>query len=308
MPAVERLVQAKVQESGILDYKSNSDRDANRKNLGKTASAFANSSGGVILWGILKQSGKVPSLQGVDDPEALVESLYGMQAECLSPAIPGVSHIAVSNNDKSVVVTYVPASVLAHQCCLEEFMCYFYRDGDRCRKLSDRMIRDMMLARRAPKLAISCTFESLRCKNAFYEYSFSVLVKNVGLELARSLAIGIEDQPTISVFEAKTPTAEGVNISTLDIAGRQTQSRVARLVEEVRLYPGEERVLAKCMMKALVETGPNGLPLSPIGSIRPRVFVLGEGVQSIFCEYVHFPQEMVSQSAYEAFQGWRRRQ
>ena len=127
--AVADLILARKSEELFLDFKRSADDGAGRQlhnrdrtNLGKALSGFANSEGGVIVWGVDCRSGP----DGADvaaqkfplpDPAAFVSRLEGAVSGCTIPPCPGVQSIAVRGEGPAgFAATLVPKSSRApHQ-------------------------------------------------------------------------------------------------------------------------------------------------------------------------------------------------
>src|SRR5207244_3619737 len=95
-----------------------------RENFAKAISGFANSDGGVIIWGVDCRrdpatgadlpSGKYP----LANPVAFVSWLESALSSCTTPAVPGVENIVVTSTGLSAgfVASVIPSSYLApHQ-------------------------------------------------------------------------------------------------------------------------------------------------------------------------------------------------
>jgi len=122
--AVEEFIQTRKSEELFLDFKRSSDNGSgqrlsqgDRNNLAKAISGFANSAGGIIVWGVdcsPDENGadvarmKVP----IESPERFVSWLNGAVSGCTIPPHSGVMNTAIPVGDgaKGFVVTYVPES------------------------------------------------------------------------------------------------------------------------------------------------------------------------------------------------------
>jgi hypothetical protein len=118
---VHEMISAQVVEELFLDYKRSSTHlparklsDDDRKNLAKAVGGFANSEGGVILWGVdcrPTQDGDVPTEPvPITNPLALKTLFDSALGGLTLPPHPGVENVVIwnpSNND-GFVLTYVP--------------------------------------------------------------------------------------------------------------------------------------------------------------------------------------------------------
>jgi hypothetical protein len=123
------LVETGKSEEAFLDFKQSANRgssrsldDNDRKTLSRALSAFANSDGGVVIWGV-----KTDRIDGIDVPQRGRElenctRFAGLVDEAVSgmtlPPVPGVRSLPIPLEDgvTGFVATYIPASpVVPHQ-------------------------------------------------------------------------------------------------------------------------------------------------------------------------------------------------
>lgn len=120
---VEELVMNRHSESLHLDFKRKHnpqtaplDKD-DRRNLGEALSGFANSEGGLIVWGIdarrMGDEDVAVAIEPLRDVTGFTAQLVQLTPELVSPPVPGIRHVPVfeSGGGKSgVVVTLIPES------------------------------------------------------------------------------------------------------------------------------------------------------------------------------------------------------
>lgn len=127
-------------EGGHLDCKEVGDpalrgRDA-KKLFARMLSGFANSEGGLILWGVTAKKNEqqidcITDFPGVREPDVLGSRLNELTPEALSPGLSGIDHRIVRDDLSSppFVVTVVPASDIGpHMALLGEHR-YYQRIG-----------------------------------------------------------------------------------------------------------------------------------------------------------------------------------
>jgi hypothetical protein len=151
------------EENLLLEFKTlNSaylDRD-DRKNLAKALSGFANSSGGLIIWGLQGR----PNDEGVDCAVALREieplptllaALNELTGQAVSPIVEGVQHRSLPINGRSgLAVTLVPESDSGPHMAKAGEDRYYKRSGDSFRKMEHFDLEDMFGRRKKPKLCV----------------------------------------------------------------------------------------------------------------------------------------------------------
>jgi predicted HTH transcriptional regulator len=128
------------EENLQLDFKTINRADFTRaddkKNLAKALSGFANSSGGIVVWGIVatKNAEGIDGASGVreiDRPALFVNRLNEFTGVAVSPLVEGVRHKPIASNaDTGFAVTLVPESDSGpHMAKFHEDR-YYKRSGD----------------------------------------------------------------------------------------------------------------------------------------------------------------------------------
>jgi hypothetical protein len=129
--AIDAFISDYQSENLWLDFKRSADTGAgtklhqnDRENLAKALSGFANSDGGVIIWGVdcrVDKSGA--DLPGdkhpIDRPHRFTAWLENALSSCVVPAVPDVEHAVLPAQapEAGYVVTLIPSSYSApHQC------------------------------------------------------------------------------------------------------------------------------------------------------------------------------------------------
>lgn len=112
--AIESLLEEKVREDGSLEYKRElpTGDDKNKKEFCADISAFANASGGYILYGIEEKDGLPASVTGIGDGlDGEVLRLRQIAEHHIEPRIPGLGFKIVEGFDSgSVLVVSIPKS------------------------------------------------------------------------------------------------------------------------------------------------------------------------------------------------------
>ncbi len=122
---IEKTVERKAEEGLYLDFKQKSDKrdpalnDDDKANLAKAISGFANTDGGLIVWGVKARADKK------DEPDVAVEllpisnlktfqtRLNALSGELVNPPVAGVENRLVpniSNVDTGATFTRSPGS------------------------------------------------------------------------------------------------------------------------------------------------------------------------------------------------------
>ncbi len=140
--AIDGFIIDRQSEEIFLDFKSSSDNgsgtrlhDRDRSNLAKAISGFANSEGGVIVWGVdcrpNQELGDVATVKtGVQNPKRFKSWLENAVSGLTLPPHPGVRHAAfeIGNDQLGFVATFIPKSHMAPHQCLRPLQ-YYMRAG-----------------------------------------------------------------------------------------------------------------------------------------------------------------------------------
>lgn len=105
---IQRLIDNKIKESLTLEYKS----ELNNKKIAIAVSAFANTEGGIIVYGLLEQD-KIPTSIRWVVGSGNEEKIQSVIMTNIHPKVEGVRIVPLSNptNDsEAVYVVYVPKS------------------------------------------------------------------------------------------------------------------------------------------------------------------------------------------------------
>jgi hypothetical protein len=166
---LERLVSDGIQESLTLEYKdARALEKTNRKRdeLCKDVSAFANSAGGQIIYG-MQEKGHLPvrvqDTDAVDPAEISKEWVEQVIDSNIQPRIQDlrIKPIDVASNRIAYVITIPPATTYApHQAPDNK---YYHRQNFQSVAMEDYQVRDTMRRATTPELFVELSFaQSLR--------------------------------------------------------------------------------------------------------------------------------------------------
>lgn len=212
------------QEDLRLDFKTLANNAApmtktDKKNLAEALSGFANSDGGLIVWGIDARS------EGGDDPDTAKEKrpianlnlflsdLHRLTAHVVSPAIVGVEHIVIPEeaaSDAGYAVTFVPKSDgLPHMARAEKQHTFYFRSGSSFLPMEPFMLADRYGRRPQPKLEFDWRIEPGGVtKGAVENVEVRIFfgIKNSGCGIALYPAIVIHRTPSFRINPDNFPT------------------------------------------------------------------------------------------------------
>ncbi len=164
-----------------------------QNHLAEALSGFANSDGGVLIYGLVAKGGN-RSTPDVITNVKLVENLHGLQAEALSlvgqlvePPVPGV-RIEIRPIDRlpdsGFLLIYVPASEMAHRSRKDRE--FYRRHGTGFYRMEYFEIAEIFGRRRRPILSVSAKFRQFSVSGGItYGARLVISLANEGRGIAK---------------------------------------------------------------------------------------------------------------------------
>ena len=189
--------------------------------LSKAMSGFANSAGGVIVWGVVaERSGNAAEspdiatdLQPIQNLDAFHSILNDSFQGATRPVVSDATNLKVQipGSNTGYVVTYVP-EVENPPYRAEWSGKYFYkRAGSRFYEMEPYDIRDVILRGKYPKIQIETSWTRLLASEDLHVYELAVLIVNLGPSVLDSWKFVVEYP---KVLGARQEAA--MHITTLD--------------------------------------------------------------------------------------------
>jgi hypothetical protein len=196
---IKELVRDKVPEDTYLEYKQASGDTPGKpsandlNNLAKSISAFSNTGGGVMIWGIkCKQgpTGDVPTkykpLEKVNGFRSRLEGRIGRLAV---PPPEGIENLIVISNegDAGYMVTYIPQANHLPVRSLRQNQ-YYLRSGSSCEIMPHEILAAMFGRRPEPQLKL--VYEPLKAKytdESCVTFERIYFLQNTGISIARDV-------------------------------------------------------------------------------------------------------------------------
>lgn len=160
---IEAFVSEGQEEHLYLDFKQSNEsllsRD-DRKNLAKALSAFANSDGGLIVWGVdcrKDEAGRdvASKLKPISRLTAFLTHLNSLSPQLVSPAVDRVQHrVLPSSEELGFAITFVPSSPSAPHMAKGGEDRYYKRSGSSFLRMEHFEVADMFGSRQRPLLTV----------------------------------------------------------------------------------------------------------------------------------------------------------
>lgn len=178
---IESLIKNEVEENVHLDYKEAralGKDDPKKVEITKDVSSFANSDGGVIVYGVAEADHKPKAITHINGKTFTKEWLENIIQQ-IQPRIDGIKIFPIrinGNIEKSIYVVQIPRSASAPH--MAKNHCYYKRINFQSVPMEDYEVRDTYNRVTTPNLIIDgCTFykESEDANKVIYSLSAAVL-------------------------------------------------------------------------------------------------------------------------------------
>ncbi|MFA5793174.1 MAG: ATP-binding protein [Candidatus Gracilibacteria bacterium] len=248
----DRLIATLESESLYMDYKGKSYKDEDdlskddMLNLDKALSGYANTEGGVLIWGIEKKDGVLGSYVLIEQPEAFVERLNTVTPGRVSPSVDGVRHeVVFSGTDGGVVVTYVPQSESTPHRSVGKSGQYYKRHGGNFLYMEHFEIEDMFGRRARPKLGMDVSIRKVVDSRPDPTYALTVNIFNDGKAISQLYGFDLEFIDKLVAGVPVVTNRPGMRNGAHVVDGICTlKYRNGRHDEDSRpIYPGETIVI-----------------------------------------------------------------
>lgn len=177
------LINNEAEESVHLDFKaagSLSKDDKKKAEIAKDVSAFANSDGGIIVYGIEEQEHKAHALSYIDGNTYTKEWLEQVIQDNIQRRIEGLKIFPIRDNGditKSIYIVKIPRSSNTPHMSADK--CYYKRNNFRSVKMEEYEVRDLFYREATPNLTISgYNFYPIEEDNDYVTFGFIAQVCN----------------------------------------------------------------------------------------------------------------------------------
>lgn len=264
---LEQMIRDKIEESPTLDYKAAKALDRKKMDdIRKDATSFANSAGGVIIYGISEIQGplKAPIPDKLDpiDRTQFSSEWLDQTLQDIQPPISGLRVEAVSIDPSKNEVCYVveiPQSQTAHQAPDKR---YHRRRNFTTEAMEHYEIVDVMSRRTQPKINAQVFFNQRKCL-------LIVTLENVGTVIARDYMVEFELPIVIGGGSYKPAEPCFFNYSP---EGQSFNVKLLPPFPHPPLFPGSVMRIEREMRVGLLMRAPDGIPIQSRGDIKASVF------------------------------------
>lgn len=205
---IRRVVKEAWPETLILDFKVASKNSGpmqpdDRKNLAEALSGFANSEGGLIVWGI-RADRPTPDdpdvakeLKPISKLDVFLSDLWSYTPQFVLPPVLNVDHIPIyqsKQQKKGFVVTVIPKTDGdPHMSMGKGDRCYYCRAGASFIKMEHYMVANHFRRKSSPKLELVYRFGEVERQGNKFKATVIVGICNVGTSIAIYPALKVID-------------------------------------------------------------------------------------------------------------------
>lgn len=203
-----------------------------RSVLAKEMSAFANTSGGVIIVGVRCRKNAddidiADAAEPIPDLAKSTSSVAENLAQLTQFAVPGADSFSIpaaGSDERGYIAVVVPASdARPHRAESKEFKSYYLRSGSSAVEMPHRLVVDQARRIDRPKIELDCQIERVRSEYpdsdddevVHHHMIMQILLKNSGNATAKHISLLIENSENSNVIMPSNfpvgPTAEAKN-------------------------------------------------------------------------------------------------
>ncbi len=206
---IHDLVSYKETESLTLEFKI-SDYQADMRNFAKCLSGFANSQGGILIWGVKASKNEVgidaaKELKPLASIRKLESHLKRIEGTCVSPLIKGVEYKRIEEiEDKGYLLVYIPESMQSPHMALTDKH-YYKRSGDSFYACEHFDLIDMFNRRRKPQGTVELQSEQIKLRFSDKDqpgYESIICIRNTGQTSLKNivLEVNVHSPYLISIY------------------------------------------------------------------------------------------------------------
>ena len=219
--ALQSYIDNKQEENLQIDFKTTNGSGLtsldDKRNFCRAMSGFANSSGGLIVWGIDARKNPegidcATEFKIIDNLPHFLTRLNKLTGEACSPLASGIRHKTVAfNGSQGCAITLVPESPSGpHMAKLGEDR-YYKRSGDSFYKMEHFDIQDMFGRRLRPALDVIITPERDSPDHSHEYLSFTL--HNTGRAVAKHVGFYCRFDDGIEIIHTPRPIHNSTNLN-----------------------------------------------------------------------------------------------
>lgn len=206
---IDRFISERQEENIYLEFKTtvhpnynNNNREFDKKNISEVISGFANSDGGIVIWGVkAKENNKKQDIayqkKPIKELTKFLNLLNRLEGQAVTPIVSGIIHKKIEiSTDEGFIKTYIPPSDLAPHMANYSNKHYYKRSGDSFYICEHYDIMNLINRKRSPVLKFQISSLKLqksgqRSGNIYYDLEFNIQIKNESKIIAKYPCLSI---------------------------------------------------------------------------------------------------------------------
>lgn len=212
---IERYILDKQEENISLEFKTvnhpnyNLDnREFDKKNYSEGLSGFANSNGGIIIWGVkAKENHQKQDVayekRPITELTKFLNILNRLEGQAVIPLITGIEHVKIEvSDDLGYIKSFIPASNSAPHMALYAGKHYYKRSGDSFYQCEHYDVIDMFSRKKSPSLSlIAKVHKRTMLHQVQYRYEIIISIANTGGKIAKFPYLAINCNTAYNVHD-----------------------------------------------------------------------------------------------------------
>ncbi len=203
---IDRYISEGQEENLNIEFKTvihpnfnQNNKEYDKKNISKTFSGFANSNGGIIIWGIKAKENTdkqdvATDKKPIEELTKFLNTLNRLEGQAVTPVITGIEHRKVEiSDDCGFIVTYVPESEFAPHMANYAGKHYYKRSGDSFYICEHYDIKDMFQRKHSANLDLNIKNKEIKqIHSDNVRVDLTIALSNTGRNYAKAPLIKVE--------------------------------------------------------------------------------------------------------------------
>lgn len=239
---IESLIINEIEESINIDFKSADaldKADKKKAEISKDISAFANSNGGIIIYGINEKNHKADSLSFVDGNNYTKEWLEQIINSTIYRTVPGIKIFPVRKDgeiEKTIYIVKIPESIEAPHMARDKR--YYRRYNFESVFMEEYEVRNMYFKKSKSKLVIDTiriAIDSSENNDEITHFTMEVDIQNIGFNYTDEYKLSVFFEPVTS---RTFMVYNGINKQKIDVTRFPNKTKVS-VEPKKSVYPEE---------------------------------------------------------------------
>lgn len=243
---INRFVEDRQEEHLQLDFKRLNKPDLkdkdDKENFAKAISGFANSMGGIIVWGIdcrKSKENQIDCVQGllpIENIKLAHSRFHDLTSQVVSPTVDGVQHKIIEYSDNTgFIVTLIPESASGPHMAKSGEDRYYKRSGSSFMRMEHFEIQDMFGRRARPNLSINIRASKLN----EHQFKIEFYILNNGRGAAKHTGCLIRFDNNLTDYSVSGEIRDVSHVNTGSKAFCYDSGTYVFLQNDIQTYIGE---------------------------------------------------------------------